>query len=715
MLFQIDTLPQINSIFIFDFDKNQGKELIYQYSKFIGIYTELDDLYSSIEEQIDLDDELFQTFSFFDQSEYLTHDLSKQTSDLLWYQFFNNIILQSSSDQLAKNEMIDFCRQYYQNNLKYLKLIHDFEREYSSNKVIQWYLNKSLPYKMIKRALQIKDMDQQYALRYFMCDLVQSFTDQHQNKIPYDNENLTVYRGMKLWNDQLKEFKKNERKLLLSHGFLTATRHRSDALNFAGKSIRQTNLISVVFEIDLNSQDFNKFVIFTDIDKCNKYSKQDDILFSLDTIFHLDNIEFYENFWMIKMHPTNEGKAILKEYIEDTHRQIEDLSMEILFGRLMLDMGQWNQSQTYFERLLIDSNSTDQAWIEYSLGEIHHLKSEWNMARKYYDRAYYRMIDPKQRRIKDSALVLSDIGETLCEQGKFEEAMNYHQQALTIRKEYYSSHHMHIATSLRNIGDIFFIQNKNDEALSYFQQALSEKKYDEALRFYEQAQSLLINIGNSYPSDQWLMADTLRNIGYVLYLQDKNEEAVVYQQRALSIKEKILSQDHTEIMSICIEISRSLRCQAKYTDACEFQQRALTIQEKINPLNYSSIVDRLNDIANIFGDQGKYDEALLYQQRALGIREEHYSSDHKIIANDLISIGYLRMQLKQYDEAIEVYQRALSIRDEFCSSDQAAIANNLQRIGYVLEKQTKYDDALELRQKALKIYETLYLDGYAST
>ena len=82
ILSQINTLPQINSVFIFDFDKNQSNAFVVEHLKFIGLYTELDNLYSSIQEQIEFDDELFQTFNFFDQYKYLTQDLSKQTFDL---------------------------------------------------------------------------------------------------------------------------------------------------------------------------------------------------------------------------------------------------------------------------------------------------------------------------------------------------------------------------------------------------------------------------------------------------------------------------------------------------------------------------------------------------------------------------------------------------------------------------------------------------------
>ncbi|CAF4217620.1 unnamed protein product, partial [Rotaria sordida] len=273
-------------------------EFSLEHSKFIGIYTELDNLYSSIQEQIELDDELFPVFSFFDQSEYSTQDLSKQTSNLFWFQLINNIILQLPHNQLAKNEMINLCRQYYQD----LKMIDEFEHEYRSENVIQWYLKRSFPYKMIKKALQTKDMEQLNILRYFMSDLIQNFTRQHQNRIQYGKENLIIYRGIKLSNEQLNEFRKNKGKLLLIHGFLTATRFRLNALNFARKSIKPTDLVTAVLEIECNPQDFNKYVISTDIDKYNE------LFFDLSVTFHLHNIVFHENVWIIKMSISNEGK-----------------------------------------------------------------------------------------------------------------------------------------------------------------------------------------------------------------------------------------------------------------------------------------------------------------------------------------------------------------------------------------------------------------------
>ncbi|CAF1187209.1 unnamed protein product [Rotaria sordida] len=326
---QINNLPQINSIFIFDFDKNQSNEFDFEHFKFIGFYTDLDNLYSSIKEQIEDEDKLVQTFSFFNQFEYLTQNLSKQTSNLFWYQLFNKIILQLSNDQLTKNEMIDFCHQYYQNNLK---LIDKFKYEYHSNKVIQWFMKRSFPYKMIKKALQTKDIDQLMTLKYFIKDLIQSFENHSQNIIQDENKNLIVYRGIKLSKEQLEEFRQNEGKLFLSNEFLTATRSYSNALNFAIKLTKQTNAIATILEIECKLKDFDKNIIFIDRNKSDDLSNQDDILFNLNVTFHLNKVEFHENIWIIKLSISNEGKIILEKYIEDTRQQIGDISIEIILG-----------------------------------------------------------------------------------------------------------------------------------------------------------------------------------------------------------------------------------------------------------------------------------------------------------------------------------------------------------------------------------------------
>ncbi|CAF4080118.1 unnamed protein product, partial [Adineta steineri] len=68
---------------------------------------------------------------------------------------------------------------------------------------------------------------------------------------------------------------------------------------------------------------------------------------------HNDNIQQQnDQLWIIKLISVNDGQIIQQKYIDDTCHQFQDLSISIIFGKLICDMSQWNQSQAYFEYLL---------------------------------------------------------------------------------------------------------------------------------------------------------------------------------------------------------------------------------------------------------------------------------------------------------------------------------------------------------------------------
>ncbi|CAF0960711.1 unnamed protein product [Rotaria sordida] len=512
----IVTLSQIDSIFVFNWEKVDNEHFVLEHSKFIGIYDELDLLCLSIQEQVDLLDRDLQIFSFFDQNERLTKDLSKQTADLLWFQLYHDVLFQLTYDEDAKQEMIDACRSYYRDNIKELEVLKKFENEYRSEEALQ-------------------------------C-------------------------------------------------------------------------------------------------------------------------------------ASNEGQLIKEKYIEDSHRQMEDLSIKILFGRLMCDMGQWNQSQHFFQHLLNNSNTNneDLVKIEYSLGEVLQWKGEWNEARKYYDRAYERMTNIKSTQIKDSANILFNIGEILYLEGKYEEAQNYYERALAIRKQ--------------NIG---YIQKKRG-------------KYDEALDFHQRALALQEKY---YPSYYAKIANTLNLISDLLLYQSKYNEALCYCQRALTMQKSYYPSGSVSMAFSLSSMANILHKQEKYNEAVNLDRRALATIEKHNPSDRSSIVSYMNNIGVTLRKQEKYDEALDYHRRALEMQEKYYPSCQHEIANTLNYIGNLLIRQKKFNEALKFYECALEVQEKYYSNGHVDIATTLNNIGTTFHRQENFDKAIEYHQKALEIQEKYYPSG----
>ncbi|CAF1384583.1 unnamed protein product [Rotaria sordida] len=692
---RIYSFHQIDSIFIFCMNKYRYEYLLNEYSKIIGIYINLNDLCKSIKEQIDLVSKQIQTFSFFDQHQKSTKDLSKESAEFLWFQLFHYVIARLPRNQQSKQQMIQICKAYYRGNTKEMKSIQEFEQNYRSEDAICWYSKESFLYKLINKALRTEDIDLLYKFRFFIGDLSETLQRQHEKILLSEEKILNVYRGVKLDKEEFIKLKENQGKLISTNGYLSTSRQKSLALNFAKKPTKRIDVIPVLFHIQCDITHIDKNIIFADIHQFSQYPDEQEVLFDLNACFQIESIEENESLQIIKMNLSNEGQKITKDYIALTQKETEELSVSIVFGRLLCNLGEYDKSQKYFQQLLHDSNDEDRAWIEFNIGRALAFKGEWNEAQKYYDRAYERMMANKPARIKDSAHVLNNIGVILEKQGKYNEALDYHQRALKIREKFYLSGHVDIATSLNNIGNILYNQGKYDEAFKYYERALNIDQ-------------------KSHPSDHADIAYSLNNIGLILSCQGKYDEALDYHQRALKIRENFYPSGHIDIATSLDNIGVILYKQGKYDEALDYHQRALKIRQKFHPSGHVDIATSLNNIGLILCYRGNYDEAFDYYQRALKIQEKFYPSDHIDIATSLNNIGKILNRQRKYDEALDYYQRALKIQEKFYSSDHVDIARTLHNIGKILFYQGKYDEALDHYQQALKIRKKLYPSGHVN-
>ena len=594
ILLEIIHFDQIDSIFIYDLKIDDYQNLLDEYPKIVGkIYTNLTDLYKSIDEQIDLFDKQLQTLSFFDKHEQSTKDLSKQSGLFIWFQLFKFVILRLPNDQQAKDEMIETCRNYYRGNKLELNLIDEFEREYQSKDAIYWYSKQSFVYRLINKALRTNDFDQLYRFRYFISDLSKSLIDKHQQLLSSSDEqqhNIIVYRGAKLDKEEFEQLKQNQDKLISTNGYLSTSRDRSLALSFAKKSTKRPDIVPVLFEIQCDMKQLGETVIFADIEQLSAFPDEKEVLFDLDTAFRIVSIESNEQRQIIKMTVTNDAQHMAKHYIEQITEETEEKSVAIIFGRLMCDLGEYDKSIKYFEQL---TNQEDPAWIQFNIGRALDFKGEYDLARQFYNRAYELMINHQPPRIKHSASVINNIGVTYDSQGNYNEALEYYQRALQIRENLYSSDHIDIADSLNNIGNILSKQEKYDEALEFHQRALKMKE-------------------KLYPLGHITIANSLNNIAIILRSQKNYKQALDYHQQALKIREKFYPSGHIDVATSLNNIGIILHAQCKYNEALEYYQRALEMKKNFYPSDHISITDCLLNIS-VCEDDMKQES---YQQRS---------------------------------------------------------------------------------------------------
>lgn len=529
---QISSISQIDSIFIYCMKKERYESSLNAYRNVIGIYVNLDDLVQSIQAQIDHLQRQMQTFSFFDHHQKSTKELSKDSAAFVWFQLFNYVIARLPHKQKAKQEMIRVCRDYYRGNEKELKLIDEFEQNYRSRDALRYYSKDSFIYRLINKALRTEDIDLLYVFRFFIGDLSRSLEKEHKKLLSSKIEILDVYRGLKLDKEEYETLKQNHGKLISTNGYLSTSLNESQAKAFAKKPTKRTDIVPVLFHIQCNIKEIDKSIAFADISGFSPYPDEKEVLFDLNACFLIESIdETDESLIIINMKLSNEGHRITKDYLELTRQATEEFSVPIVFGRLLCNLGEYDNSQKYFEQLLLESPYEDRAWIEFHIGRAYYFKGEWDEAREYYDRAYYRMMKSRPPRLKDSAWVLNNLANVFYNQGNYNDALDHYKRALAIRERYYLPNHVSIVDTISSIGRTLKKQEKYDEAIEYYQRALQIKE-----KFYS--------------FDYVDIASTLNSLSEILREQGKNDEALNYDQRVLAMRNQL---DVPSYISACYE------------------------------------------------------------------------------------------------------------------------------------------------------------------
>ncbi|CAF5152319.1 unnamed protein product, partial [Rotaria sp. Silwood1] len=98
------------------------------------------------------------------------------------------------------------------------------------------------------------------------------------------------------------------------------------------------DVIPVLFHIQCDIKQIDKNIIFADIVQFSDHPKEQEVLFDLNTCFKIESIEEKESLKIIKMITSNKGQKITKDFIELTQKETEELSVSIVFGRLLCDL-----------------------------------------------------------------------------------------------------------------------------------------------------------------------------------------------------------------------------------------------------------------------------------------------------------------------------------------------------------------------------------------
>lgn len=481
-------------------------------------------------------------------------------------------------NSLDMDKFIHLCEEEYKDNKNELSIIHEFQQNYSSSRVLRWYTRQSFLFRMLNKALRTQNIDVLFLLRFFLYDIQQQLLKNQFSQPTH------LYRAQLLTNDELQILKRSIGGFITMNGFLSTTIDREVSLSYLDNidSSDEYEMQRVLFEIDADPR-LNGIQPFANIIWLSYCFGQQEVLMMIGSIFRIIEIKHDENqLCIIQLVLCSENDQDLKNAFEHLKKEYNPSDKMDLFsfGHVLCDMGNFDDAKKFYLRFLGDlpSDHQDLATCYQALGNAAADKGDCDLSLEWYEKLHElltRTLKSDDPRLADSHTI---IGNIYWKKNNFKHAIESYNKALVIYKRTFDENHLTIAECLDKIGTVYEKDKKYFQALNYYEKSLAirQKSLSPDHPNLATAHSKVANIRlllchyylalghfnislkiklNSLPSDHLDIATDYRGMGHTYKARGEVSQALLYYQKAAEIYRSQLSSSHPDV----IDIERTIR------------------------------------------------------------------------------------------------------------------------------------------------------------
>lgn len=201
------------------------------------------------------------------------------------------------------------------------------------------------------------------------------------------------------------------------------------------------------------------------------------------------------------------------------------------------------------------------------------------------------------------------------------------------------------------------------------------------------------------------MSDLSYNLAVIYRHMGSLEKALVYQLKALKIRENVLEENYLGLPQSYSSLALIFQDFGKLEKALEFHLKSLRICEGVFDKNHPSLATSYNNLSTIYQDLGQAEKALEFQLKALKIREEVLDKNHPDLAQSYNNLARIYQVLGQMGKALEFQLKAIKIGEEVLGKNHPDLAISYSNLSTIYRDSSQAKKAKEFQLKALKIRE----------
>ncbi|CAF1324503.1 unnamed protein product [Adineta ricciae] len=520
----------------------------------------------------------FQTFRLSNDRMEDISKLNRLDASFMYSQLIKEMLIDTELDYDDDyiEMFIEACRTENSGNTTQLGNITQFKNTYKQHSALWWYTKESFLYSAVNRALRTQDVTMLFMMGFFIHDLHQGLVE--LQKINKEKQSFsTLYRGQGLAVHDLQRLQQHSA--------------RDDPLH-----------IGVLFRIQLHpiiAEKHGSTSPFAPLKDVSYYPHEDEILFSMHTVFRIKNaVEIEENLWLFDLDLTNDQDEQLNVLLDQLSSEIyvtEVFNVDKV-GKLSLLMGDYDGALDVYNTLLnmFPDNLVLSSYVHHHLGLV-----------------YQQM-------------------------HRLDEAIHHYLKAIDIRRSFGNDENndRYSMVTYANLTDIY--KEKGD--------------LDQARANCERALALFAQKKNNEESDPIMYCYHLSNLALVQHAENNVDDALKNYKKVIELRLKHLPSNHPDL---CLAYSNlAVVCGSKkdYSLAVEYLQQALEVAERSLPDKHDTLAVTHYNIGVMNENWKKYDEALKHFQKAVEIARALPSFDSEKLASWIQAMDEVRENLTSFHE-----------------------------------------------------------------
>ncbi|CAF1385000.1 unnamed protein product, partial [Didymodactylos carnosus] len=169
--------------------------------------------------------------SVFTGTEKTHTNLKSENGIFMWFQLFIEVLLRMPHiKEVTKDELVKLCKEIYVDNNAELVKITELNDTYVPPKAIWWYTRECYIYKLLNKALCVRDINMLFAFRFLITDI---FNQLKKTQKKCSKKKFQVYRCQAVGKDGLKTLLASIGEFISMNSFLSTSKNRDVAISFA--------------------------------------------------------------------------------------------------------------------------------------------------------------------------------------------------------------------------------------------------------------------------------------------------------------------------------------------------------------------------------------------------------------------------------------------------------------------------------------------------